>query len=167
MLRLIIFIFTIQLCFSETLKIWNLDIKNKENGNEIILIPGQFTKIYFVLSNLENNNNFIQNDESSYRLSIEDENIISLNNDTILTPKESLVYSTYIGINCINLINRWENSYTINLKIESNNDLTDDNSIQYSNPTVIINRKETIKISLNSLIYNVVEKGSNYLYLNE
>ena len=167
MLRLIIFIFTFQLCFSETLKKWNLDIKNKDNGNEIILIPGQFTKIFFVLSNLEDNNNFIQNDESSYKLSIEDTNIISLNNNIILTPKENLVYSTYIGIKCINLISNWKNTYTINLKIESNNDLTDDKSIEYYNPTVTVNRKEKINISLNCLIYYVVDKGSNYFYLNK
>ena len=167
MLRLIVFIFIFQFCFSDTLKKWNLDIKNKENRNEIILIPGQFTKIFFVLSNLENNNNFIQNDESSYRLSIQDENIISINKNIIITPKENLVYSTYIGIKCNNLINTNEDSYTINIKIESNNNITDIKSIEYSNITVIINREETIIISLNSLIYNVVDKGSNYFYLSE
>ena len=168
MKKLILIILVFHLCFSETTKIWKLDVKaiNEEEDEEveIELIPGRYTKVFFVLSNIDKDYDIFKVDESSYKLSIEDENIVSLNNDIILTPKVNLVYSTYIGLPCQHSINEENNTYIINLSITPNNNLTDANSIEYSNLSVNINREKT-EISLSFALYSVINKGLFYFQL--
>ena len=159
MKKIILIFLLIELSFCATIYNWRLDIKDQEGKNKIELIPGKFTKIYFELTNATDLD-FPFLDEDSYKLSFDDQNIISLDEEIILTPKENLVYSTYIGLNCENSIT--ENTYTIKINVSPNNDETDDESIEYNNIIVSINRKE-LEINLDILLYSM-PKGSFNLF---
>ena len=86
----IIIVILIQIYLVESQKLYKLDIKNENlDDNPIILVPGKFTKIFLLLTNLKGNE-YIYNDESSYTLTLEDDKIISLKKELILTPQENL-----------------------------------------------------------------------------
>ena len=135
--KIILLFLLFELCFGETIYNWRLNIKDQEGENKIELTPGKFTKIYFELTNATELD-FPFLDEDSYKLSFDDQNIISLDKDIILTPKENLVYSTYIGLNRENSIT--ENTYTINIKVTPNGNT--ESTIQYKNIEIIIIREE-------------------------
>ena len=161
--KIILIYILFELCSCVTVYNWRLNIKDQEGGNKIELTPGKFTKIYFELTNATDLA-FPFLDEDSYKLSFDDQNIISLDKDIILTPKENLVYSTYIGLNCENSIT--QDTYTIKIKVVSNNVQTDDESIEYNNIIVSINRKE-IEIDLDILLYSMPKSSFNLFQLKE
>ena len=78
---------------------WKLEINN---GNQIELKPGIFSKITIQLTNLPNNNYFTNNDESIYKIIFNTENkeFIFSEKEIILNPKEEIGHSIYIGLIC-------------------------------------------------------------------
>ena len=112
--KILLSILLLELCSCKTIYKWKLDIKDQEGKNKIELTPGKFTKIYFELTSTTDLA-FPFLSEDSYVLSFDDNNIISLDKYIILTPRENLVYSTYIGLNCENLISG--DSYKVNIKV--------------------------------------------------
>ena len=92
----------IQLCFNKTVVDWKLSIKDENGKSNIInLFPGIFTKVTLVLSN-DNGEEVFDNSEKpvSFKLSLKNKNIVSLQNSFTLVPSESLVYTVYLGIKC-------------------------------------------------------------------
>ena len=80
---------------------WEVKIKNETGGDQINVKPGIFSKIYFQLTNSLNQFLPDDNKETSFILSIEDDDKIRASERQItLDPKKSLVYSTYIGFKC-------------------------------------------------------------------
>ena len=161
MVKIIFSLLLLELCFCKTLYKWKLDIKDQEGKNKIELTPGKFTKIYFELTSATDLA-FPFLSEDSYALFFDDNNIISLDKYIILTPKENLVYSTYIGLNCENLISG--DSYQVNIKVIPNNEQTEEETIEYKEIDVLINKKE-IKIDLDILFYSMPKSSFNLFKL--
>ena len=100
-LILVILNFSISFFSSSTTtlnNIWKLDFNN---GEGIILKPGVLSEVTLKLTSI-NNVNMFNIDKNIYKLNISSENtdIISSSPELILNPKESLIYSTYIGLKC-------------------------------------------------------------------
>ena len=163
MKKILLPILLLELCFCKTIYKWKLDIKDQEGKNKIELTPGKFTKIYFELTSATDLA-FPFLSEDSYVLSFDDNNIISLDKYIILTPRENLVYSTYIGLNCENLISG--DSYQVNIKVIPNNEQTEEETIEYKEIDVLINKKE-IKIDLDILFYSMPKSSFNLFKLKE
>ena len=157
MVKIILFLIFAELCFCSTIYKWRLEIKDQEGENKIELTPGKFTKIYFELTNATELD-FPFLDEDSYKLSFDDQNIIPIDKEIILTPKENLVYSTYIGLNCENSIT--EDTYNIRINVIPNNEQIDNELIEYNNITVSINRKE-FEIDLDILLHSMPKNSFN------
>ena len=98
---------------------WKLEIKN-EYGNEdlIVLKPGRYTKITLLLSP-EDGHSYLDysNDKSKFKIYLQDENIVTKDDDLELEPSKSLEYSTYIGLNCQNSIT--EDIYPIQFNLKN------------------------------------------------
>ena len=126
---------------------FNLDIKNENGGNEIELKKGIYTKILLQLTpnsiiKFSNSDYFIFLNQSSYKLTIDDEKIILLDNELILKPNKEFAYYAYLGISCDTKFD--EHEYSIPIKVTPLNDNTTDVPIKYSNIkwNVIDSRKE-------------------------
>ena len=163
MKKILLQILLLELCFCKTIYKWKLDIKDQEGKNKIELTPGKFTKIYFELTSATDLA-FPFLSEDSYALFFDDNNIISLDKYIILTPKENLVYSTYIGLKRENLISG--DSYQVNIKVIPNNEQTEEETIEYKEIDVLINKKE-IKIDLDILFYSMPKSSFNLFKLKE
>ena len=92
----------IPLCINKTVTNWKLSIKDEDaKTNTIKLFPGIFTKVTLVLSNDKDEEVFDNSDDPiSFKLSLNNKNIVSVENSFTLKPAESLVYTAYIGIKC-------------------------------------------------------------------
>ena len=155
-----------QLCICGTVKRWRLNVVYEGEDSKIKLTPGKFSKIYFELTN-EADLTFPFLEEDSYILKFkEDENIISLNETIILTPKENLVYSTYIGLKCHNSIPEEQKEYEIEIEVTPNEGKADDNSIEYSNFLVLINW-EQLDIDLDILFTSMPKNSFNLFHINK
>ena len=166
----IIFLFYVifELCLCKTDKKWNLKFF-PNFGDTIYLFPGKFTQISLILTN-EDTKPF-SNNNLEYNLTIEDKNIISLNNSIILNPNENQYYSIYLGIKCENSFDKEkEIDYSINISVTPNNAEIDENSIIYENINVIINTirddDEYQDISFESA-FDFMSKYSNNFFLLE
>ena len=138
---------------------YDLYVKNENGGNKIELRPGVFSKVIFQLSpsNFLNNDLFIISNET-YKLLINDSNMVVLDNEIILKPSENLVYSTYIGLNCEN---SYEASYPFQFKVTYLNDSTEGIPIKYNNVTIYINT-EKVSINIDILMNNMPGKSYNF-----
>ncbi len=102
----------------ETTKLYSLKIKDAlTDSDKIILNKGIFTKISLVLST-ETEDDFTYSKEEkqklSYKITFNDENIMTMKKEMILTPEENLVYTNYIGISCSSEI---KDSYSFPIKV--------------------------------------------------
>lgn len=155
----ILFYLLFELFFCETVPKWKLETKSLDYDGNIELHQGKYSKIFFVLTSLEEDP-FSSELNYSYKLAFKDDNIAFFDKEMILNPKEKQAYSTYIGLNCNNSIT--EDTYIIKISVTSNNDETDELSIQYSDINVTINR-EKIDFGL-ELLFNSMPKNSFNLF---
>ena len=152
--------FLFQLCLSSAEKKYKLEIKNG-NGDDspITLVPGVFTKITLVLSSI---GEMDYKDESSYTLKFNDEKLVAVKQEIKLVPKESLVYTNYIGFSCSNSV---EDNYPLNVVIEAG-DKTDDGSLEFSPVSLKVSKVET-EIKLDLLLKSFVKNTKNFFKLEE
>ena len=94
--------------------IWKLEFND---GEDIKLYRGVFTKITIQVSNNQNFN-FFKSDDKIYKLSLTEENpnIIASEAEIILEPNECLMYTTYIGLKYIEKINDDNDEYKLKIK---------------------------------------------------
>ena len=147
---------------------FNLDIKNENGGNEIELKKGIYTKILLQLTpnsiiKFSNSDYFIFLNQSSYKLTIDDEKIILLDNELILKPNKEFAYYAYLGINCDTKFDELE--YSIPIKVTPLNDNTIDVPIKYSNIKVKINQEKNL-IDLDILLNNMSKQSFNYFKIS-
>ena len=96
--------------------IWKLQFND---GEDIKLYRGVFTKITIQLSNTQNFNIF-NNDDKIYKLSLnENPDIISSEPELIIKPNEQLIYTTYIGLKCKEKTKSDEDEDEYKLKIKT------------------------------------------------
>ena len=151
----------IQLVFNKTVVDWKLSIKDENGKSNIInLFPGIFTKVTLVLSN-DNGEEVFDNSEKpvSFKLSLKNKNIVSLQNSFTLVPSESLVYTVYLGIKCGDTLSDPNSLFEIE-KTEDDVSLTiGDVSIQVSN--------EKAKIDIAPLLNEISEQTYNLFRVNK
>ena len=161
--KIILVYLLLEISICSTVYKWKLDIVNEERQSEIKLTQGKFTKIYFVLTNAtELIFPFLE--EDSFILTFDDENIISLDKEIILTPKENLVYSTFIGLKCDNSIT--EDTYKIKIEVTPYNEETLNDLIEYS-PIEASIKKGEFNIDLNILFSSMPKNSFNLFQLSE
>ena len=165
--NILILFLLFQVCHTTTLKKFKLEIKDGlEAEADIVLLPGIFTKITLSLKSLDGDDFTFKEDDAKigYKISFNDENIVSLTPVVTMIPQESLVYINYIGISCSN--NQIEgDSYDIPIKVELLNSKTDEGSIVYENKLhVKINRVKT-DIKLDLLLNSMAQKSQNFFQL--
>ena len=150
------------LCISTTLK-YKLELKNEEGTDEqIVLIPGIFTKITLVLTELESTNFFLE--QYKYNITFNDDKIIAYQKTMTLDPKENLIYSNYIGLRCSDSFESEE--LTLNIDIVGFDSKTSKDSIQYEATKVKINKvKTTIKLDL--LLSSMLQQSKNFFKLED
>ena len=159
-INILLLAFLFQLCLSSAEKKYKLEIKNG-NGDDspITLVPGVFTKITLVLSSI---GEMDYKDESSYTLKFNDEKLVAVKQEIKVVPKESLVYTNYIGFSCSNLV---EDNYPLNVIIEAG-EKTDDGSLEFSPVQLKVSKVET-EIKLDLLLKSFVQKTKNFFKLEE
>lgn len=150
------------LCISKTQK-YKLEIKNKEgNDQQIVLIPGIFTKITLVLTELESTNFFLE--QYKYNITFkDDEGIVAYKKTMILNPKENLVYSNYIGLKCSE---SEENEVTLNIDIVGYDQNTDKDTLKFEPIKVKINKIKT-QIKLDLLLNSIFQQSKNFFRLED
>ena len=154
---LFLLIFQLYLC-EETFNNWKLVFNE---GDQITIIPGVFTKILIKLEQDQNNFWSENIEETIFKLSLKDKNFVFIEEKITLNSTESLVYSTYLGLKCINSIEGDE--YTLKIKVSSTaNDKSYDSTISLS---ININRVPT-PINLSTVTKSMPEKSFNYFKLN-
>ena len=154
MKNIVLFILLIHACLSATLK-YKLEIKNdKGNDDPIVLVPGVFTKINLVLTSLDTNFNY---DKTAYIIKFQDKNIVSVDNEIEMVPRDNLVYSTFIGLSCSNSIT--EDEYTWSLDIENAD------TLEFEDVKIKIDRTVKTTINMNLLLESMVEKSKNFFSL--
>ena len=147
----------------EAIKQYSLKIIDGISGSEkIVLNKGIFTKISLVLTSETEEEFSYEKDENkkpSYKLAFNDENIVALEKEMILTPQDSLVYTNYIGISCASEI---KGQYSFSINVEKANDYTDDDSLDHkSNIDVEISNIVT-EINLDLLFNSIAQKSKNF-----
>ena len=149
-------------CISTTIK-FELEIKTAEGTDEqIVLIPGIFTKITLVLTELESTNFFLE--QYKYNITFNDDKITSYQKTMTLDPKNNLIYSNYIGLKCSESFDSDE--LALNIDIVGYDDKTNKDSLKYEAVKVKINRvKTTIKLDL--LLNSMLQKSKNFFILEE
>ena len=146
---------------------WKLEVKNEfGTDEEIVLKAGQYTKVTFVVSN-ENDYTYYERffDNSKFRIFLNDENLVTLEEEYEINPFESLEYTTYIGLNCENQINTKEYSFTFSSKEEEN---SDENipKLKVVSTTVKID-KTPQKITLTPVSTSLLEHSVSHFILKE
>ena len=152
-----------QVSKSGTIKKYSLKVKDALNDSDkIVLNKGIFRKISFVLTSLTDEEFSYQKDEKkklSYKLTFNDENIIALSKEMILTPQDSLVYTNYIGVSCSI---KKKGEYSFSITVEKANDYTDENSLDYESKIKIEIKNEVTEINLDLLFDSIAQKSKNF-----
>ena len=161
--QIILLIFVIfKLCASANPK-YKLEIKNAEGTDEqIVLVPGIFTKITLVLTELQTTNFLVDN--YKYIITFNDEKIIPYQKTMTLEPKENLIYSNYIGLKCSESSDIDE--LTLNVEIAGYDSSSSPETLEYNAPTLKINKvKTTIKLDL--LFKIMLQQSKNFFKLED
>ena len=166
-INILIFAFLLELCLATTEKKYTLKIKNGIDGSDnIVLVPGIFTKISLVLTNeKEEEFSFVENEDEKleYKLTFDDNEIAVYQKEMTLTPQENLVYTNYIGLRCNNQVDG--DSLNITIKVGSGNDYTDEKSLDFpENISVKVNKVKT-DIKLDLLLTSMAQKSQNFFQL--
>ncbi len=151
---------------AETTKLYSLKIKDAlTDSDKIILNKGIFTKISLVLST-ETEDDFTYSKEEkqklSYKITFNDENIMTMKKEMILTPEENLVYTNYIGISCSSEI---KDSYSFSIKVESANDYTDEASLIYDSKINVDITQIKTEIKLDLLFNAIAQQSKNFFQI--
>ena len=147
--------------FSSTVtlyKEWKLDFND---GKNIILQPGVFSEITLKLTN--RNFDMFDTTETIFKLNISSENtdIISSHPVLILNPKESLTYSTYIGLKC----NKYSSPFYLKiLAFVKNSENSHYTELQPIILNIIINSQRT-KLKIDPAIDEMPGRSINYFKL--
>ena len=101
MKQTLLLLLSLSICLCSSEFKWKLSVKNdKVNGESVVLVPGIFTKVTFVLEK-EGDQEFItDDDEYTFEIVPENENIVLTGDVIALTPTSSLQASGYIGLKC-------------------------------------------------------------------
>lgn len=162
---ILILILLFQICLTSTLKTYKLEIKNGINEeDDIVLVPGVFTKISLVLKSVDGDDfTFQEEDKIGFKVSFDDKKIVSFIPEITMIPQENLVYTNYIGFSCSNQIT--ENTYDIPVKVELLNSKTDEDSIQYNNILTVKVKNVKTDIKLDLLLESMANKSQNFFTL--
>ena len=163
----VLFLFCLfQLYLTSATNKYTLKIKNGIDGSDnIVLVPGIFTKITLELSSEDGEDFVYEEDEKkkiSYKVTFNNDNIVVYHKELILTPQDSLVYTNYIGISCQDVD---EDSFSLSINADKNNDYTDDNSIVYDKEVKVKISKLKTKIKLDLLLESMAQLSKNYFTL--
>ena len=132
-------------CFSSSLFKWKLSVKNdKLDSNAVVLVPGIFTKVTFVLENEGDEVEFDKDEDTQYTFQIvpEDENIKIVGDAILLTPTSSLQVSGYIGLKCGHTLK--DSSFNLNFKVKG---VVDGNGKSATGQATLDFGVNTVKIS--------------------
>ena len=158
---LLILLALIPLCFNKTLANWNLSIKDENaKSNKINLFPGIFSKVTLVLSNDKGEEVFDNSEESvSFKLSLKNKNLVSLQSSFTLVPSESLVYTIYLGIKCGDTLGETSDLFEVESTKGDASLTIGDFSIEISN--------EKAKIDIAPLLNEISEQTYNLFRVNK
>ena len=161
---ILILLLLFQVCLTSTLKKYKLEIKNGiKEDDDIVLVPGVFTKISLVLKSLEGDDfTFQEEDKIGFKVSFDDKKIVSFTPGITMIPQENLAYTNYIGISCANQITA--ETYDIPLKVELL-DKTDEGSIEYDEKLTVKVKNVKTDIKLDLLLDSIVQKSQNFFKL--
>ena len=146
---------------------WKLEVKNEfGTEEEIVLRAGQFTKVTFVVTN-ENDYTFYDRffDTSEFKIFLQDDNLVTLEESYEITPFNSLEYTTYIGLNCENQINAEEYTFTFSVEEKENSD--EDTPKLNVVPTSVKIDKTPQKLTLTPVLSTLLEHSFNLVKLKE
>ncbi len=158
---LLILLALIPLCFNKTLANWNLSIKDENaKSNKINLFPGIFSKVTLVLSNDKGEEVFDNSEESvSFKLSLKNKNLVSLQSSFTLVPSESLVYTIYLGIKCGDTLGETSDLFEVESTKGDASLTIGDFSIEISN--------EKAQIDIAPLLNEISEQTYNLFRVNK
>ena len=164
--RIIFVLCLFQLYLTSATNKYILKIKNGIDGSDnIVLVPGVFTKITLELSS-EDGDDFIYEKEEAkkiaYKVKFNNENIVVYHKEMVLTPQDGLVYTNYIGISCQDID---EDSFSLSINAEKNNQYTDDGSLIYDEEVKVKVSKLKTKIKLDLLLESMAQLSKNFFTL--
>ena len=165
--NILFFLFLSEIYLTFAANKYNLKIKNGIDGSDnIVLIPGIFTKITLELSS-ENGDDFTyekdEDKKASYKVTFNNDNIVVYHEEMILTPQDSLVYTNYIGISCQDID---EDSFSLSINAEPYKN-ADDRSINYDKEVKIKISKIKAEIKLDLLLRSMAQLSKNFFTLEK
>ena len=130
-------------CFSSSLFKWKLNVKNdKLDSNAVVLVPGIFTKVTFVLENEGDQDFDDQDNQYTFQLVPENDNIAIVGDAILLTPTSSLQASGYIGLKCGHTLS--DSSFELKFNVKG---VTDKNGKSATGQATLDFGVNTVKIS--------------------
>ena len=164
---LLFVLFLFQLCFSTSIKEYTLKLKNGIDGSDnIVLVPGIFTKISLVLTSEDKEDfNFRETEQDKYafKLTFKDDNIVVYQKEMLLIPRENLVYTNYIGLSCQNQVEG--DSLSFSITVEPANDQTYEEFLLYNKTVNVKVNKAKTEIKLDLLLKAMAQKSQNFFQL--
>ena len=172
MKKTLLLLLCLSACLSSSLLKWKLSVKNdKVDGKAVVLIPGVFTKVTFVLEN-ENGDNFDKSeDEQTYKfqIAVDDDRLVFPEETITLIPTSSLQFSGYIGLKCGSTIkdSKIELKFKIKAVVDgSGKDAKDQAILEFNVNTVDVSNEKT-KIDLEPIMSSIPQESYSFLKLNK
>ena len=150
-----ILLLLIPIYLNKTIPNWKLSIKDENAKSSIInLFQGIFTKITLVLTNEKGEEEFDNSEDPiSFKISLNNKNLVSISNSYTLVPSESLVYSIYVGIKCGETLSDTKSLFTLVSSNNANLEIDSSFSLNLSS--------EKAKIDMELLMNEIAEQSYN------
>ena len=157
-------------CFASSLYKWTLSVKNdRVDSNTVVLVPGVFTKVTFILKN-ENGDEFDPdgNTQYTFKLVPEDDNIAIIGDAIVLTSTSSL-QTGYIGLKCDHTVK--DSSFNLNFKMigvydENGKQVDGEATLDFIVNTVKIS-DEKAKVDLDLVMNNIPAESYTLMKVNQ
>lgn len=122
MKSLFVFLFLIPLIFGAETPEWTLEVKDElMSNNPIVFKAGVYTKVTFVLKNKKGEGFDKSTEEDiNFKITLDDENLVSVDDEYTINPSNSLEYSAFIGLKIGHKITDSKFKFKLKIKSSSN-----------------------------------------------
>ena len=173
MKQILCLLFLVPLCISSTISRWNLSIKNEKiNDSPIILIPGIFTKVTFVLENADGKTFDNSEDEKviNFEIELDDKEglLATAQSSYTLTPTNSLEFTGYVGLRCGATLKDTSLDLKFKVKAVKNEDGTTTTDGELNIASVKVNiSKEKAKLDIDTVLSKISAQAYSLFKINK
>ena len=170
MKQTLLLLLSLSICLCSSGFKWKLSVQNdKVNGESVVLVPGIFTKVTFVLKNEGDQEFNTDDDQYTFEIVPEDDNIVLTGDVIALTPTSSLQASGYIGLKCGHTLS--DSSFNLNFKVKAIKDKdgkdADGQAVLEFDTNVVTISNEKAKVDLEPVMSSISAESYTLMKVNE